>query len=81
MKTKRGLPQTLTVKRTEHEPESMELVAQSIIDIDSAFKTLLGGPLKEATIVLLIAQASKLSQRDVRKVLDAARKIRQTYLK
>lgn len=81
MKKKRGLPQTLTVKRNEHEPESMELVAQSIIDLDAAFKRLLTGPLKAETIVLLLHDMTKLSRTDIRKVLEAAGKIRQTYLK
>lgn len=75
------LPQTLTLRRDETQPESMEILAQSIIDIDIAFKRWENGPLKRHTIILLLADATKLPRRDVKRIIEAASKIRQTYLK
>lgn len=69
-----------TVKRTEEDPPD-EILAKHITEIAKATRKLMGGPLKERTIVLLISKASGVSQRDVKKVLAASENLAHTYLK
>lgn len=75
------LTQQVTILRNEKEPESLELVAQAILDIDAAFKRIVNGPIKQHVIVLLLSHETKISQRDVKKVLDAAARLRNTILR
>jgi hypothetical protein len=84
MKSTKSTPaktQTITVNVKEENPEPLELIAKSIIDIADAFNKINSGPLKRHTIVLLLQDATKLSQRDINKVLDAAPKLKEYYVK
>lgn len=83
MRTKKTkqLPQTVTIKRDEKEPESMELVAKAILDIDAAFKRVSASGLRQRAITLLLYDMTKVSMGDIRAILDAAPKLADTYLR
>lgn len=73
--------QTITVKVNEQNPEPLELIAKSIIEISDAFKKIETGPLKRKTIVLLLRDVTGLPQRDINAILDAAPKLKDYYVK
>lgn len=53
--------QQITVKVKEENPEPLELLAQSIIDLSEAFRKIEAGPLKRRTIVLLLQDATSFT--------------------
>jgi len=73
--------QQITVKVKEENPEPFEIIAQSVIDLSEAFKKIEAGPLKRRTVVLLLQDATGLPQRDINKILDAAPKLKDWYVK
>lgn len=80
MRKPRVLPQTLTVKRSEQEPEAMELVAKAILDIQDAFARM-SRVAKPALIVLILHDLTGVGKPAIRSILAAAPKIKETYLK
>jgi hypothetical protein len=73
--------QTITVKVNEENPEPLEVIAQSIVDISDAFKKINESRLSRKAVVLLLQDLTRLSQRDINLVLDAAPKLKQFYVK
>jgi hypothetical protein len=73
--------QTIKVKVNEENPEPMEVIAKSIIDVADAFQKLRGSRLKERVIVLLIKDCCSVGINDIEKVLDAASKLKDVYIK
>ncbi len=73
--------QTIIVKVNETNPEPLEVLAKSIIEISDAFKKIQAGPLQRRTIVLLLKDYTGLAGRDIEKILDAAPKLKDYYLK
>lgn len=71
----------ITLRVNEENPEPVELIAQSIIDVADAFKKIDSGKLKRKTIVILIQDITKLPQRDIEAVLNAAAQLKERYLK
>lgn len=80
-KLRKQLPQTVTIKRDESQPESLELVAQAILDIDAAFKRMLAGRASTGLIVLLLHDMTGVGKPAIRTILAAVPKIADTYLK
>lgn len=80
MKKTKTLPQTITIQRHETEPESMELIAKAILDIDVAFKRALNAGGKNRLIEILLRDMTQVSIVEIRKILAAAPKIAETYL-
>jgi len=72
--------QTITVKTNEENPEPLEVIAKSIIDISDAFKKLGQTRLKRRVILLLIKDHTGVSFSEIEKVLDAATKLKDIYL-
>jgi hypothetical protein len=72
-----ALTQQITVLRDEHEPESVEVIAASIIAIAEAFERIERGPLTQRAIVLLLRDITGMSLGEITKVLDAVPKLRQ----
>lgn len=73
--------QNITLKVNENEPESLELIADSIIRLSKAFESINNSSLKRKTIVLLLQDATKLSQRDINLILDSAPRLAEWYTK
>lgn len=72
---------TITVKSNEENPEPIELIAKSIIEVSDAFAKIEQSQLKRRAIVLLLQDATGLGQGQINKILDAAPKLKSFYLK
>lgn len=73
--------QPIVVKKNEDNPEPMELIAASIIEISAAFQKLNASRLKPRTLFLLIRDMTNLPLTTIEKVLNAAQSLEKTYLK
>lgn len=71
----------LVVKQNEKDPVPIEVLSSSIRDIARAMRQINSGPLKRHAVVLLIQDICKISQRDIRAVLEAMDLLESTYLK
>lgn len=58
------LPQTVQITRTEADPENMELVAKSIVDIAEAVKTM-RSKAKDKLIVLILHDMTEIGRAHV----------------
>lgn len=76
---KQGHP--ITIKQDEKNPEPMELIAASIIEIASAVRKLHNGKLKQRVILLLIKDMTSIPLGTIEVVLNAIEKLEKTYLK
>lgn len=56
---------TITVKVNDQNPEPIELLAKSIIELSAAYNRILAGPMKRHALVVLLKDATGLSQRDI----------------
>lgn len=77
--------QSTTVKRNEENPEPLELIAESIIQISDAYKKISASRLKERAILLLIKDAIptkyKIGTTEIALVLHAAESLKACYIK
>lgn len=73
--------QTITVKTNEENPEPVELIAQSIIDVAEAAKKMNDSRLKQRAVILLIKDVTNLPMKDIEAVLNAAGKLKEYYVK
>lgn len=71
---------TITVKTDEKNPEPLEVLAQSIIDVANAFDKINNGRVTQHAIILLIKDSTGLSQRDIKSVLIACENLKK-YVK
>ncbi len=75
---------TITVKSNEENPEPLEVIAQSIIDVSEAFKKVASSRLKKRVIVLLLFDMLKsrgVGINQIELVLDAAPLLESYYIK
>lgn len=73
--------QTITVKTNEQNPEPLEVLAQSIIEVSEAAQRFNNSRLKSRAILVLIKDITGLSMRDIETVLNAAAKLKDVYIK
>lgn len=72
----------MNVKVTKSEPpESTEIMAASITKISDGFAAMMRGGLNQKAIIILIQAETKLSQRDIKTVLDAIPRLKGWYCK
>lgn len=76
MKTQKPL-----VKLDEINPEPVEIIAASILEIAQAMKALNSTRLKRSVIVTLIHDRSKIGKRDIELVLNNLASLEEDYLK
>lgn len=81
MAKKKTLPQTMTITRDEHEPESAELIAAAILKIAHAFEQLQASRLRPNLTVLLLHDMTKVPKKEINKILKAAPLLVGRYLK
>lgn len=62
-------------------PESIEVIARSVIEVSEAMKKIRNGKLKDRALILLIQDVSKVTQTDIKKVLDACEVLASVYTK
>lgn len=82
--TKKAKTQTITVKTNLENPEPVELIAQSVIDVSDAFKRIAQNGLQKRAIILLIHDIVKnkgVNMTQIEAVLDAAPKLESYYIK
>jgi MinD superfamily P-loop ATPase len=72
---------TITIKTNEENPEPLELIAKSIIDIAQGFERLKSSKLKQRVIVLLIRDKTGVSITDIERVLDVASDLKKHFIK
>lgn len=72
---------TITVKTNEVNPEPLELVAKSIIQIAETFEKIKSSPLRQHTVIIILKDMTGLSQRDIKAVLEAAADLKRYALK
>ncbi len=76
--------QAVKVKLDEENPESIELIAKSIIQVSEAFEKINSSPLKRRAIVLLLQDAigvGRIGKSEIELILDHAPKLKNYYLK
>lgn len=74
--------QTITVKSSEENPEPIELIAQSIIDISDAWKKIENGRLAKRAIVLLIKdRCVGIGITEIETILNVVPKLKDFYIK
>ena len=76
--------QPIKIKKDEENPESVELLAKSIIQVSEASENLLNGPLKKDTIVLLLHSmigANNINKTQIKLVLENLPRLKAWYLK
>lgn len=61
--------------------EMVEEIASNIAQLSRSVRQILGGRIKEETIIILIAHTTKLPQYNVKQVLDALKNMEHTHLK
>lgn len=82
MANKKTTNQTITVKVNEENPEPLEVIAQSIIEVAEAFKKIQNSRLSKRVIVLLIKDMTRnIGINEIEAILDAVPKLESYYLK
>ncbi len=75
---------TVSIKTDEENPQPVELIAESILEIAEAFKKINSSRLNKKAIVLLLQDAigvSKINKREIELVLEYAPKLAEIFLK
>lgn len=74
--------QTITIKSNEENPEPIELIAQSIIEISEAFKKIENSRLSKRAIILLIKdRCNGIGMTEIETILDVVPKLKDYYIK
>lgn len=74
--------QTVRIKSNEENPEPIEIIAQSIIDVSAAFEKIAQSRLSKRAVVLLIRDATRnISINDIEVILDVVPRLKDIYLK
>lgn len=73
--------QPVVVKQNEENPEPMEIIASSIIQISEAVKKMNSSRLQPKAIYLLIKADTGLPMSTIQKVLTSAALLESTYIK
>jgi hypothetical protein len=74
----------IKIKKDEEEPESVELLAKSVIQVAEGFEKLDNGPLTRGALVVLLRNGigeSKISKAQIRLVLEALPRLKSWYIK
>lgn len=74
----------ITIKTKEENPEPIELIADSIIQISEAFRKISNSRLQKRTIVLLLHDAigpTKIGKKEIELVLEHAPMLAEYFLK
>ena len=75
---------TIKIKKNEENPESAELLAQSVIQVAEGFEKMLKTPLTNRAIEVLLHDgigAGKITRTQIRLVLEALPRLKGWYVK
>jgi DNA-directed RNA polymerase beta' subunit len=74
--------QVVTIKSDEENPEPLEVIAKSIIEVSDAFQKIHESRLKKRVIVLLIKDMTQgIGITEIETILDVVPKLKDRYLK
>lgn len=74
----------IKIKKNEDAPESVELLAQSIIQVAEGFQKVLATPLSERALIVLLHDgigAGKITKAQIKLVLEALPRLKAWYIK
>lgn len=71
----------VSVKLNEKDPEPVELIAKSIIEIADGFAKINASKLNRRALLILLKDSTGLGMSEIGKVLDAVPKLKDMYLK
>lgn len=74
----------IKMKKNEENPESMELLAESVIKVAEGFEKAFKSPLSERAMVVLLHDGigtAKITKQQIRLVLDALPRLKAWYIK
>lgn len=77
------MPKNQPVQKTREELEkeaTIRSIAQNLSDLAGSVHSLLNGPLKRKSLIILLAHSSNLSQEKVSAVLTAMENLRKDFL-
>jgi len=69
------------IKKNEENPETVEVIAKSIIDIAEAMQRIENTPLNRRALVVLIKDQTGLPQRDINLVLNSITDLKKDFIK
>lgn len=75
---------TIKIKKTEEAPESVELLAQSIVQVSEGFQKILSSSLTQRALIVLLHDgigASHISKGQIKLVLDNMPRLKAWYIK
>jgi hypothetical protein len=72
---------TVKVKKTDGKPESTEILASAIVSIGKAADKLLASGLNTKAVIVLLHYETKISQRDIKLILDSLKRLESWYCK
>ncbi len=75
---------TIKIKKNEEAPESVELLASSIVQVAEGFQKILATPLRERGLIVLLQDgigATKISKLQIKLVLEALPRLKAWYIK
>lgn len=73
----------IRIKKDEEKPESVELLAKSIIQVSEGFAKILNSSLSQRALIVLLHDAigAKISKGQIRLVLEALPRLKSWYIK
>lgn len=71
----------VTILQNAENPETLELIAEAILNVSDAVKKIRAGRLTERALVLLIQDLSGVNQTNIMKVLKACEGLAAAYTK
>ena len=71
--------ENVTVKLSEEQPESTEIIAAAIIKISDGFAKLIKGGLNERAMIVLIKDHTGVAQYEIKKVLECLPRLKELY--
>lgn len=78
------MAQNIKIKKNEENPESAELLAQSIVQVADGFDKVLKSPLSRRALVVLLQDGigiSKITKSQIELVLDGLPRLKGWYIK
>jgi hypothetical protein len=74
----------IKIKKNKENPESVELLAKSIIEVAEGFQKVLNSPLKERGLIVLLHDGigtAKITKAQIKLVLEALPRLKAWYIK
>ena len=84
MGKKKETMQNIKIKKSEENPESAELLAQSIIQVADGFQKVLSSPLTQRALIVLLHDGigiSKITKSQIKLVLDNLPRLKGWYIR